>query len=174
MAPAGCATSLLIQASTRTSGKPECSRNRLLPFREHIATLYRLLRDCIFDAFADPHLREGVLFPLLLAASISDVEADTGYVEDPLVFALCEPTTDYVGAHSEMASKYVAAASIFNFLWNAYEAAVAVTATEELRGLLKDARLGERVREPMVCQVSGIGFLPVPFQVIGIPRHTLK
>ncbi|RYG71129.1 hypothetical protein EON80_05750 [bacterium] len=30
-----------------------------------------------------------------MAASIDDVEADTGYVEDPMVFAVCEPTIDY-------------------------------------------------------------------------------
>lgn len=131
-----------------TCAKPECPRNRLRPFRDHVASLYRLVRGCIFEAFAfsDPHPWEGVLFPLLMAASISDVEADTGFVEDPMVFALCEPTIDYENARSEMASKYVAAASIFNFLWNAYEAAVAATATEELRGLLKDGRLGERGR----------------------------
>jgi len=45
-----------------------------------------------------------------------------------------------------MASKYVAAASISSFLWNAYEAAVGATAVDELRGLLKDGRLGERGR----------------------------
>lgn len=45
-----------------------------------------------------------------------------------------------------MASKYVAAASIFTFLWNAYEAAVSATAPDELRGLLKGGRLGERGR----------------------------
>jgi len=131
-----------------TCGKPECPRNRLLPFRDHIASLHRLIGNCIFGAYAlsDPDDWMAVQFPLLMAASISDVEVDTGYGEDPMVFALCETTIDYEHGRSEMASKYVAAVSIYSFLWNAYEAAVAATASEELRGLLKDGRLGERGR----------------------------
>ena len=81
-----------------------------------------------------------------MAASIEDVVADTGFVEDPLVFEMCEPTIDYENAQSEMASKYVAGATIFNFLWLAYESAVALTAPNELVGLLKEERLGERGR----------------------------
>ncbi len=136
------------RADKCTCGKQNCPRNRLLPFREHAASLYRLLRDRLLDdlVISNPHSWESVLFPLQIAASISDVDADTRYVEDPMVFALCEPAVDYDDARGEMASKYVAAASIFSFLWNAYEAAVAATAPKELRGLAKDGRLGERGR----------------------------
>lgn len=81
-----------------------------------------------------------------MAASIEDVDADTGYVEDPMVFALCEVSIDYENAQSEMASKYVAAMTIFNFLWAAYEAAVSATLPDKFKGLLKDGRLGERGR----------------------------
>ena len=72
----------------------------------------------------------------------SDVEADTGFVVDTMVFALCEVTIDYENGQSEMASKYVAAATIFNFLWQAYEAAVSRTAPDELRRLAKEWRSG--------------------------------
>ena len=87
--------------------------------------------------------------------------ADTGYVEDPMVFALCEPTIDYEDAQSEMASKYVAGVAIFNFLWQAYESAVALTAPSELVGLLKEERLGERGRRlfearPMLDRFAGL------------------
>jgi hypothetical protein len=126
-----------------TCGKPDCPRARLRPFREHIAELYRVLADIFQDQIADWN---GVLYGLRMAASIEDVVADTGYVEDPMTYALCETTIDYDDAESEIASKYVAGATIFNFLWQAYEAAVACTAPLELSKLLKEARLGERGR----------------------------
>lgn len=131
-----------------TCGKPSCNRARLLPFRDHVAALYRTLsrfahnltESCRHEAWGK------VLLSLQLAASIDDVYADTGYVEDIMVFALCEPTIPYENARSEMASKYVAAASIFNFLWNSYEAAVSITEPNKLRKLLNEGRLGERGR----------------------------
>jgi hypothetical protein len=131
-----------------TCGKPDCVRVRFLPFRDHIAKLHylisRLMDEDALDSYSFGWL--GVVNGLRLAASIEDIEADTGYVDDPLVFALCETTIDYENASSEMASKYVAGATIFSFCWQAYEAAVRVTATTELRGLLKEERFGERGR----------------------------
>jgi hypothetical protein len=126
-----------------TCGKPDCPRARLCPFREHVADLYRVLADIFQDETAD---WDGVLYGLRMAISIEDVVADVGYVEDPLTYALCKITIDHDDAESEMASKYVAGATIFNFLWQAYEAAVASAAPLELRKLLKEARLGERGR----------------------------
>jgi hypothetical protein len=82
-----------------------------------------------------------------MAASIENIEADTGYVDNPLVFALCEPTIDYENARSEIASHFVAGATIFMFCWQAYESAVAATARTELTRLLKEQRLGERGRK---------------------------
>lgn len=131
-----------------TCGKPECPRARLLPFRQHMAELHevlsQLLAEDILVCASSGWL--GVLYGLRMAASIEDVDADTGYVENPMVFALCEPTIDYENANSEMASKYVAGATIFNFLWQAYESAVTLTAPNELVRLLKEERLGERGR----------------------------
>jgi hypothetical protein len=131
-----------------TCGRDGCHRARLLPFREHIAELYRVIRDIHEEEIAvcDPSRWESVLYGLRMAASIDDVEADTGYVEDPMVFTLCEPTIDYEYGQSEMASKYVAAATIFNFLWQAYEATVSETASDELKRLIKEQRFGERGR----------------------------
>lgn len=131
-----------------TCGKPDCHRARLLPFRDHVSELYRVVRRLSEGQSlgCEPCAWSSVLYGLRMAASIEDVDADTGYVEDPLVFALCEPSIDYEGAQSEMASKYVAAVSIFNFLWLAYEAAVTATAPGELRRLAREARCGERGR----------------------------
>ncbi|MFC5865016.1 hypothetical protein ACFPT7_22095 [Acidicapsa dinghuensis] len=136
------------EAISCTCGKPECTRARLRPFRQHIAGLHELLSRLMSEEMAVSESSGwfGVLYGLRMAASIEDVIADTGYVEDPLVFEFCEPTIDYENAQSEMASKYVAGATIFNFLWLAYESAVALAAPNELVGLLKGERLGERGR----------------------------
>jgi hypothetical protein len=149
-----------------TCGKPECPRARLLPFREHIAKLHRVLSELSYEELASESSGwVGVLYGLRMAASIEDVEAETGYVDDPMVFALCETTIDYEHGQSEMASKYVAGATIFNFLWHAYEAAVVLTAPTELVGLLKEQRLGERgrrlfeARPDLSTQFPGLGSL---------------
>lgn len=151
-----------------TCGRAECHRARLLPFREHIAELYRVILKLHEDEVGwllRPSSSESVLYALRMAASIEDVEADTGYVEDPMMFALCEPAIDYERGQSEMASKYVAAASIFNFIWQAYEAAVSQTASGELNRLMKEKRFGERgrrileARPEMTAQFRGIGDL---------------
>ena len=150
-----------------TCGRTDCHRARLLPFRDHIAELYRVIRKLHEDevGWASPSKWDSVLYGLRMAASIDDVEADTGYVEDPMVFGLCEPAIDYEAGQSEMASKYVAAASIFNFIWQAYEAAVSQTAPGELSRLMKEKRFGERgrrlleARPEMTAHFRGIGDL---------------
>lgn len=131
-----------------TCGNQQCPRGRLLQFRMHIAEVHRVLSRLHEDelAFLDPAPWASVLYALRMAASIEDVEADTGFVVDTMVFALCEVTIDYEDGQSEMASKYVAAATVFNFLWQAYEAAVSETAPDELRRLAKETRFGERGR----------------------------
>lgn len=131
-----------------TCGKPGCTWARFLPFRDHITRLHDALSQIASEelAVSEPHGWMGALYGLRIAASIEDVEADTGFVENPEVFALCETTIDYENAQSEMASKYVAGAAIFNFLWLAYEAAVSETASAELVRLQKEKRLGERGR----------------------------
>jgi hypothetical protein len=103
-----------------------------------------------------------------MAASIEDVTADIGYVEDPMVYALCEPTIDYDNAESEMASKYVAGATVFNFLWQAYEAAVASTVPSEFPKLLKEARLGERGRRLFEARSEMSGLFPGLSEIVGL------
>ncbi|MER8639728.1 hypothetical protein [Mesorhizobium sp. M1365] len=150
-----------------TCGSPGCHRAMLLPFREHVAELYRVILRLNEEDLhvSEPSPWSSVLYGLRMAASIEDVEADTGFVEDPMVFARCEPTIDYERGQSEMASKYVAAAAIFNFLWLAYEAVVDTTVPDELRRLGKEGRLGERGRRlleaksEMSARFRGLGDL---------------
>jgi hypothetical protein len=131
-----------------TCSRDECHRRRLLPFRQHVVEVYRVIlrlherEICAVGA----HQWASTLYALRMAASIEDVDANTGIVEDPMTFALCEVAIDYDDAQSEIASKYVAAATIFNFLWQAYEAAVAQVAPDELMRLIKEQRFGERGR----------------------------
>ena len=143
-----CAIDPADEAVCCTCLKPDCYCYRLLPLRSHIAELYRVILKIHEEeiAWTDPPEWSSVLYALRMAASIEDIEADTGFVEDPMVFDLCDLTIDFENAQSEMASKYVAGATIFNFLWLAYEAVVGLAAPDELRRLLKDQRMGERGR----------------------------
>lgn len=127
-------------------GQAGCVRMKQLDFRDHITELYRLINRAYDTPGGLSFEWSSVSFALKLGASIRDIDAYTGYVEDPGMFALCEPSGDYEDADSEMVSKYVAGASIFNFLWLAYESAVSLTEPNELVRLLKDGRLGERGR----------------------------
>ncbi len=151
-------------AITCTCGKATCTRARLLPFRDHVAKLYQVLGVLIDESILDSSSSgwSGVRHCLRLAASIDDIEANTGYVVDPLEFALCEPIIDYEDADSEMASKYVAGATIFGFCWQAYESSVKSTAPRELLRLLKEERFGERGRRLFESRVGlAIHFLGV-------------
>lgn len=139
-----------------TCGFSDCHRSRLMPFRDHIAELYQVIRKIHQDeiTWSDSSEWSSVLYGLRMAASIEDVEADTGYVEEAMVFALCEPSIDYEDGQSEMASKYVAAAAAFNFLWAAYEASVALASPNEFRRLAKEGRMGERGRRLLEARLA--------------------
>jgi hypothetical protein len=136
------------EALTCSCGRPDCLRARLLPFRAHIAELHRVIVRMHAEELAtwEPARWTSTLYALRMAASIDDVEANTGYVEEPMMFAMCEPAIEFEMGRSEVASKYVAAATIFNFLWQAYEAIVPETAVGELNKLAKEGRNGERGR----------------------------
>ncbi|MES2096782.1 MAG: hypothetical protein V4459_08465 [Pseudomonadota bacterium] len=136
------------QAAVCSCGDANCPRSRLLPFRTHIAELHRVIVRMNMEEIAtwEPSRWSSTLYALRMAASIEDIEADTGHVEEPMVFAMCEPAIDFERGRSEMASKYVAAVMIFNFVWQAYEAIVSETAPDELVKLGREQRNGERGR----------------------------
>jgi len=160
-------------ATECTCGKPHCLRARLLPFREHVAKLHNviglLLDERVFGSLSSGW--SGALHGLRLAASIEDIEADTGYVDNPMVFALCEPTIDYENANSEMASKYVAGATIFGFCWHAYESAVGATATTEIAKLLKEERFGERGRRLLEARSGLSVHFPGLREILRLSMH---
>ncbi|MGJ5065240.1 hypothetical protein [Bradyrhizobium oligotrophicum] len=127
-------------------GKPSCFSNRLQPFREHIARLYRAIAVCEAEGCLNEKGWSRVLYPLQMAASLEDIRADTSFVDDSASLFLCSTAAEYEAAKTEMACKYVGGLSVFTFLWMAYEATVELTLPNELKKLLKQKSLGERGR----------------------------
>ncbi len=127
-------------------GKPSCFFVRLQPFREHIARLYRAIAICEVEGCLKCEGWHTVLYPLQMAASIEDVLADTAYVDDTQSVMFCSGAAQYEAAKSEVACGYVAALSVFTFLWAAYEGAARLTLPGELKRLNTEGRFGERGR----------------------------
>lgn len=110
-------------------GKPECQIAPLRPFREHIGVLLRAIVSCGMEELLPGYDRgdepwPGVIYPLQMAASIEDVFADPSFVDDTDSGLWCSSAWDREEEDRQEASKYVAALTIFNFVWLAYEAAV--------------------------------------------------
>jgi hypothetical protein len=134
-----------LETFTCRCGKPDCAFACLQPFREHIARLFRAIVSCEHENIL-PHDWQAVLYPLQMAASLKDIDADTSYVDETQSVMLCSGAANYEDAHTDVVRQYVAGLTIFTFLWAAYEAAVQLTRPEHLRGLSKDGRNGERGR----------------------------
>ncbi|MCD2180312.1 hypothetical protein [Rhizobium sp. C1] len=66
----------------------------------------------------------GVTFPLQMAASIEDVFADPSYIDESDAGLYCGTAWDRDEEDRDAASEYVAALTIFNFVWMAYEDAI--------------------------------------------------
>jgi hypothetical protein len=64
-----------------------------------------------------------------MAAALEDVSANTAYIDTSMSWMMCGAAADFDDAHSRVAAQYFAAAITFNFIWNAYEAAIRVAAT---------------------------------------------
>ncbi len=111
--------------------RPDCWTKELRPLREHAVALYRVLVDCgSADLFGEPHGRvdpwPGTVHALQMAASLDDVFADPSITDDGESAMWCRSAFEHDEEQREAASKYVAAMAFFNFVWNAYEAAVKV------------------------------------------------
>ena len=129
-------------------GKPTCLFSRLHPFRDHIAELYRVISACETEGCFEGESWNAVLYSLQMAASIQDVNADTGYVDNTQSVMFCSRAAEYENKKSDVACKYVAAFSIFTFLWAAYAGAVERALPNELKRLSAEGKFGERARRP--------------------------
>lgn len=116
-----------------TCGRPDCWSTELLPLRGHMAELYRAILVCgsegVFpDQEASVFAWPGVTEALQLAASIEDVFADPSFTDDSEAALWCRPAYERDQEEREAASKYAAALITFNFVWNAYERAIELSA----------------------------------------------
>lgn len=114
-------------------GERDCWTKELLPLREHMAALYRAINACGYaEQFQGCDRAEfpwpGVTDAIQMAASLDDVFTDPAYVDDSEAYMFCESVADFDKRQGEYAAKYTAAMIIFNFVWNAYEAAIEISA----------------------------------------------
>lgn len=109
-------------------GRPECAVSMQRPLRDHIAILYRAILSCGFNELLPGVERQdpwpGVTYALAMAASVENVYADPYHVDDSQAGLWCGTAWDREEEDRATASRYVAALSIFNFVWLAYEAAI--------------------------------------------------
>jgi len=107
-------------------GKPDCWTNELRPLREHMNALIQTILSCgqegLIDGGQNPW--PGTVFALHMAVSIEDVFVDPSYIDESESALHCRPAWEFDKEQREQSSKYVAALSIFNFTWTAYEAAI--------------------------------------------------
>jgi hypothetical protein len=111
----------------------DCWTKELLPLRQHMAVLYRAINACGYAEQFEGYDRgdfawPGVTDAIQMAASIDDVFTDPAYIDDSDAFLYCESVADFDAREREYAAKYTAAMIIFNFVWNAYEAAIEISA----------------------------------------------
>lgn len=149
-------------------GKPDCWLGRVRPLREHLAEVYRIANLCIHEdivSFAASNTEsswDGVAYHIQMAASLDGVKADTAYTDDSESYLYCDSVDDFENAHSESASKYMAALIVFNFLWSAYELAVKCSPGAGDRG-----KTGARARD-------FIGGMQVNIQKMQLFPHLLE
>lgn len=107
-------------------GKPDCWTTELRPLREHMSALIQAILSCghegLISGGQDPW--PGTLYALHMAVSIEDVFVDPSYTDESNAALYCEPAWEFDEKQREQSSKYVAALTIFNFVWIAYEAAI--------------------------------------------------
>ena len=109
-------------------GKTTCHMHRLRPFREHIKRLCRAIavaHQLELLTSRDPEVDwDAILSRSRWRRASEDASADTAYVDDSESIVWCDTAWEFEELSSEIAAKYVAGPSIFNFLWCAHEAAV--------------------------------------------------
>lgn len=152
-------------ASSCNCGKPKClfRPGYLVGFRDHVLRLHQVLVQAQFqDGLLGTGARgwNAVTYQLQMAASISDVVADTSVVNPTASYMLCEPAADYEDRHSRLASSYAAGLIVFNFLWAAYEAAIKAGADEDFHPKQHTAFRGRELMR--ICEVDArqLGCLP--------------
>lgn len=107
-------------------GRRDCWTADLRPLREHMNALMQCISSCGLNDLIEGGQQPwpGTLFSLHMAVSIEDVFVDPAYVDESGAGLFCRPAWEFDEKQREHSSKYVAALSIFNFTWMAYEAAI--------------------------------------------------
>lgn len=104
-----------------------------------------------------------MIYGLQMAASLDDLFADPSYVSDDEAALRCGSAWARDEEDRRLASKYAAALIIFNFAWNAYEAAIEISAGDSLAKDKTPVR-GRKLFQAEAKEASRIAALPVSFR----------
>lgn len=130
---------------TCNCGKPDCWTRDLRPLRDHMRALIRALSSCgveeLLEGGVDPW--PGTLYSLQMAGSIEDIFVDPSFVDESEAAFWCSSAWEFDEEQREQASKYVAALTVFNFVWIAYESSI----EEALGSLFPKDKLPVRARK---------------------------
>lgn len=130
---------------TCNCGKPDCWTKDLRPIREHMRALIHALSSCgvagLLQGGVDPW--PGTLYSLQMAASIEDIFVDPSFIDESEAAFWCSSAWEFDEEQREQASKYVAALTVFNFVWISYESA----AEDAIGNLFQKDKLPVRARK---------------------------
>jgi hypothetical protein len=156
-------------------GKADCQIAPLRPLRDHMAVLLRAIVSCGMEETLPGYARgdeawPGVIYPLQMAASIEDVVADPSYVDDSDASFWCETAWNRDEEDRREASSYIAALTVFNFVWLAYEAAIEEAAGQRFS---KD-KVPVRGRKLLLDHGAVVDRLPSLAFLYRLSRHFCK
>jgi len=111
---------------TCNCGRPECWTRELRPIRDHMRALIHALSSCGIEDLLDGGTNPwpGTLYSLQMAGSIEDIFVDPSFIDESESALWCSSAWEFDEDQREQASKYVAALTVFNFSWIAYESAI--------------------------------------------------
>lgn len=140
-----------------------------------MAVLVRAIVSCGMEELLPGYSRgdepwPGVIYALQMAASIEDVFADPSYVDDTQSGFWCSTAWEREEEDRQEASKYVAALTIFNFAWLAYEAAICEAAGTRYERDKIPVR-GRKILRDEAHRVDRLPSLPFLFR---LARHFCK
>lgn len=122
-------------------GKSDFWTNQLRPLREHMNALIQTIlsfgHEGLIDGGQNPWL--GTVYSLRMAVSIDDVFVEL-YIDESASDLYCGPAWEFDKEQRENSSKYVAALSIFNFVWTSYDQQLKVLLGQKKRKMIIQCR----------------------------------
>ena len=140
--------------------------------REHAVRLWRLIAHNLRPDDVEPSGQawDVVLGPLHVATSISEVVADTAYVDENDSIMYCEPAAELEDARSALISRYVEDLTVFVWVWIAFEKAIDILCRRS------NDRIGDAVHyiKDRVASFEFVGLRDVECKAYDMVRHLIE